>query len=211
MCDNLSSENSAADENAIIDTNVKLQSSIDRILSMFEETSKQLSTSNSIQNQLAEKLLDNQKEVDELKIQLTNNLEEYEEKNAELMSKLRNFDGLTAAYELDMQRNKAIIAQLEQNLSNVNQQLNDAKNQIECEKIELTNLESVRKDLEAQRTFFTQDLQDSEIKRKLVCELFRFVFIFFEDFSFSWSWHTFGLIEKSFRVFIFDCRCCFFV
>ena len=175
MCDNLSSENSAADENAIIDTNVKLQSSIDRILSMFEETSKQLSTSNSIQNQLAEKLLDSQKEVDELKIQLTNNL-----------------------------------SQLEQNLNKVNQQLNDAKNQIESEKIELTNLESVRKDLEAQRTFFTQDLQDSEIKRKLVCELFRFLFLFFEDFSFSWSWHTFGLIEKSVRVFIFDCRCCCF-
>jgi len=139
---------------------------------MFEETSKQLSTSNSIQNQLAEKLLDSQREVDELKTQLTNNLEEYEEKNAELMSKLRNFDGLTAAYELDIQRNKSVIAQLEQNLSNVSQQLNDAKNQIESEKIELTNLESVRKDLEAQRTFFTQDLQDNEIKRKLVWVVF---------------------------------------
>jgi hypothetical protein len=172
MCDILSLENSA-DEAVIIDTNVKLQSSIDRILSMFDETSKQLSTSHSIQNQLADKLIESQKEVDDMKTQLANNTAEFEEKNQELLDKLRNFDGLAAAYELDIQRNKSVIAQLEQNLSSVSQQLNEAKIQVECERNERSNLEAVRKDLEAQRTFFTKDLLDTEIKRKCcVCVFF---------------------------------------
>jgi hypothetical protein len=45
-------------------------------------------------------------------------------------------------------------------------QLNEANSKIEEERTELSNLEVVRKDLEAQRSFFTRELQDSDIKGK---------------------------------------------
>ena len=71
------------------------------------------------------------------------------------------------AYELDLQNNKQKVLQLEQNLKHTNDLLYEANNQIESEKTELSNLEIVRKDLEAQRSFFTKDLQNSDIKEIL--------------------------------------------
>ena len=67
LCDNLNSENS---DETIVDANAKLQSSVDRVINMFEETNKQLCESHSIQNQLAEKLLESQKEVEDLQADL---------------------------------------------------------------------------------------------------------------------------------------------
>ena len=68
------------------------------------------------------------------------------------------------AYELDLQNNKQKTLQLEQNLRQTTDMLYEANSQIETEKTELSNLETVRKDLEAQRSFFTKDLQNSDIK-----------------------------------------------
>lgn len=56
------------------------------------------------------------------------------------------------------------IQTLEEDLGETTKELENAKSQIECEKAELSNLETVRKDLEAQRVFLTGELQDSEIK-----------------------------------------------
>jgi len=53
-------------------------------------------------------------------------------------------------------------------------QLSEANSKIEEERTELSNLEVVRKDLEAQRSFFTRELQDSDIKGKLFSALFSF-------------------------------------
>lgn len=57
--------------------------------------------------------------------------------------------------------------QLEQNLSETRFLLDEAQSQLESKKNELTNLETVREELEAQRSYFTKELEDDDIKRKL--------------------------------------------
>ena len=151
---------------SVEDANIKLQATVDRILSMLEETSKQLAESHSVQSQLADKLLESQKDMDDLRRQLEQSQSEHEEKIGELTSQLRNCDGLSEAYEQDTQRNKMCIAQLEHALDCANQELREARSQIESEKIVVSNLETVRKDLQEQRSFFTNDLQDVDIKSK---------------------------------------------
>jgi len=53
---------------------------------------------------------------------------------------------------------------LEQSLSETKFLLDEAQSQIESEKTELSNLETVRKDLEAQRSFYTNEIKDNDIK-----------------------------------------------
>lgn len=75
-----------------------------------------------------------------------------------------NYLGLTDAYEIDINNKKQTIMQLEQCLSETKFLLDEAQSQIESEKTELSNLETVRKDLEAQRSYFTNEIKDSDIK-----------------------------------------------
>ena len=131
---------------------------------MFEETNKQLSDSNTIQIKLADRLEESQKLVSDLKIKYQNLETDYLEKLNEMQRKIENFEGLTDAYENDIQMKRNKIFSLESELKSVNEMLTEAKCEIENEKNELSNLETVRKDLEAQRSFFTRDLQDSDIK-----------------------------------------------
>ena len=76
------------------------------------------------------------------------------------------FLGLTDAYEIEINTKKNQILQLEQNLSETKFLLDEAQSQIINEKTELSNLETVRKDLEAQRSYFTSELKANDIKGK---------------------------------------------
>lgn len=75
-----------------------------------------------------------------------------------------NILGLINAYQLEQQNETKKRQALEENLNEATSMLENAKSRIECEKAELSTLETVRKDLEAQRSFFTQGIQDSDIK-----------------------------------------------
>jgi chromosome segregation ATPase len=131
---------------------------------MFEDSSKQLCDSASIQIKLADKLEESQKIINDLSFKHQSLEADFQEKNAELQNRISNLEGLTEAYEHEIQLKKLKIEQLENELKSVSEMLNEAKHEIENEKYELSNLETVRKDLEAQRSFFTKELQESDIK-----------------------------------------------
>ena len=134
---------------------------------MFEDTSKQLSESHSLQIQLANKLEENQKYLNDFKIKYQNLESDHIEMINDLQNKLNNYEGLTDAYEIDINSKKQQIIQLEQSLSETKFLLDEAQSQIESEKTELSNLETVRKDLEAQRSFYTNEIKDNDIKGTL--------------------------------------------
>lgn len=131
---------------------------------MFEESLKQLNDSISIQITLADKLEDSEKKITDFYIKEQNSENDKIEKINELQSKLFNCEGLVNAYENEIKKNKDIIFQLENDIKISNQMLNEAKNQIQNEKNELFNLETVRKDLEAQRCFYTENIQSNDLK-----------------------------------------------
>lgn len=81
-----------------------------------------------------------------------------------MQTKINNLEGLVSAYELEICQKKNAIANLEQNLSDAKHELTNAKHMIENEKTELSNMEIIRKDLEAQRSLYVNNLQDSDIK-----------------------------------------------
>ncbi|CAF0917327.1 unnamed protein product, partial [Brachionus calyciflorus] len=151
-------------DEGLIDTSLKVQASIDKVLNMLEETSKQLNESNSLQIQLAYKFDENQRTLEDYKNRYQNLEFDYEEKLADLHKKMANLEGLVGAYEFEIQQKKNIITQLEMNLNDTRQELINAKHEIENEKTELSNMEVIRKDLEAQRSLYVNNLQDSDIK-----------------------------------------------
>jgi hypothetical protein len=76
------------------ETNNRLQSSIDKLLNMFEDTSKQLNEAHSLQTQLADRLEENQCELNDTKTKLRNIEGEHEEKINELIERLGHYEGI---------------------------------------------------------------------------------------------------------------------
>ena len=72
---------------------MKLQSSIDKILSMFEDTSKQLVDSHALQVQLADRLEEHQRYVADIRVKYENLEADYADKTEELQHKLANAEG----------------------------------------------------------------------------------------------------------------------
>lgn len=149
-----------------IETNVKIQTKIDRLFSIIDDQHKQLIEANSMQAQLAQRVEDNQKMYNELKCKSQEMEFEYEEKLNDLLKKVTNYESLVETYQSDLQNSMTKIAQLEQGLDEKAVELTEAMSLIENEKNEVSNLETVRKDLEAQRSLFTKELQDTDIKGK---------------------------------------------
>jgi len=96
--------------------------------------------------------------------------------HAELQNRIANLEGLTNAYELDLQAKVQAYAQLEQVLVAAKEQLAEAKNDNDNDKFELENLKRIKHDLEAQRELFTSVLDNEEIKGRKLSLLFIFVF-----------------------------------
>ncbi|RNA01314.1 A-kinase anchor 9-like [Brachionus plicatilis] len=156
--------NSDLTDETLIDANLKVQSSIDKVLDKLEETSKQLTESHSLQIQLAYRFEENQKMLDDYKNRCQNMESDYDERINEMQTRINNLEGLVSAYELEIRQKKTTIVNLEQNLVDTKQELANAKHVIENEKTELSNMELIRKDLEAQRSLYVNNLQDSDIK-----------------------------------------------
>ena len=76
-----------------LDANLKLQANIDRVLNIFEETSRQLLESNSIQNQLADKLEECQQDLANFKVKYQNLEIDFEEKQNDALRKINNLEG----------------------------------------------------------------------------------------------------------------------
>lgn len=133
---------------------------------MFEEKSKQLTEAIGLQVQLVEKLQHHQEDLEHLKTKHQNAELDYAERIDELTKKLTNFEGLADAYEHDIKAKKQNIIQLEKELTNTVSMLQEARSEIECQRSENSSLEIARKDLVAQQSFLTNDLQDSQIKGK---------------------------------------------
>jgi chromosome segregation ATPase len=148
------------------ETNIKIQTKIDRLFVIIEENGKQLAESNAMQVQLAQRLDENQRTLSEFRNKCQEVEFEYEEKLGDMQKRLTNHESLSETYQSDMQKYKQQIGQLEQCLSEKALELSNAMSEIVNEKNEVSNLETVRKDLEAQRSLITRDLQDSEIKGK---------------------------------------------
>lgn len=70
-----------------------MQANIDRVLNIFEETSRQLLESNSIQNQLADKLEECQNDLANFKVKYQNLEIDFEEKQNEALKKINNLEG----------------------------------------------------------------------------------------------------------------------
>ena len=167
----------------LIEANHRLQSSIDKFLIMFEETSKQLIESNSLQIQLADKLEENQNELNEARVKLLEN----EEKLNELVEKLAHCEGnlielyilakkiqtypykdLVETYKNDMNKKQQDIATLEEKLASLSKELispRDETNYV-AEKSEASSLECARKDLGTTRDAYANEMNDSEYKGK---------------------------------------------
>lgn len=90
--DNLNNLECASDDN-LIESSVKLQSSIEKILNMFEDTSKQLAESHSLQIQLANKLEENQKLLNDYKVRYQNLESDHVEIVEDFRNKLANYEG----------------------------------------------------------------------------------------------------------------------
>jgi hypothetical protein len=164
-------------DDTIIEASVKLQGNIDKILNMFEETKKQLIESNSLQIELADNFEMCKDQLDDLKMKYSKMEIEKDEQLTELKRSVVNYQGLYDAYEKEIQNKKETIEQLESNLANNAQMLKEANAKIEMERNETSNLEVVRKDLEAQRSLFTAEMKDSDIKGTF---FFSFLFYKFE-------------------------------
>ena len=121
---------------------------------MFEDTSKQLAESHSLQAQLGNKLEENQRFSAELQNKYQTIESDHEEVVNELQNKITNLEGLVYAYDLDIQTKSQTILNLEQNLIATRQNLNEANCRLENEKYELLNLETIKCDLETQRNLF---------------------------------------------------------
>ena len=76
-----------------LDANLKLQANIDRVLNIFEETSRQLLESNSIQNQLADKLEECQQDLANFKVKYQNLEIDFDEKQNDALRKINNLEG----------------------------------------------------------------------------------------------------------------------
>lgn len=148
------------------DANLKVQASIDKVLNKLEETSKKLVDSHSLQIQLAYRFEESQKMLEECRNRCQNLEFDFDERINEMQTKINNLEGLVSAYELEICQKKNAIANLEQNLTDTKEELANAKHVIENEKTELFNMELIRKDLEAQRSLYVNNLQDSDIKGK---------------------------------------------
>ena len=78
----------------MLEANHRLQTTIDKLLNMFEETNKQLIESTSLQSQLADRLEENQSELRLVNAKLLNVENEYEEKFNVLIDKLNEYEGI---------------------------------------------------------------------------------------------------------------------
>ncbi len=158
------------------ESNLKIQTTIDKLLDMFEDTSKQLVESHFLQSQLSKKLDESQRSYVELEIKYESVAGDSDAAHAELQNRIANLEGLTNAYELDLQAKVQAYAQLEQVLVAAKEQLAEAKNDNDNDKFELENLKRIKHDLEAQRELFTSVLDNEEIKGRKLSLLFIFVF-----------------------------------
>ena len=77
----------------ILESNTKIKLTVDKVLDMFEDTSKQLVESHSLQIQLAMKLEDNQKAQSELQTKYDNIEVEQNEMNSEFLNRINNLEG----------------------------------------------------------------------------------------------------------------------
>ena len=167
VCDNLLINlNDISVDDTIVEANIRLQQCVDKVINLFEESSKQLIEANNFQAQLVDKLEESQSELDSMRAKCGAMELEFNDKFSDLQKKLINFEGLADAYENDIKKKKETIMQLEENLNRTVSMLNEARTQIETEKSELNSLESVNKDLMAQRDLFTNDTKDEQLKGK---------------------------------------------
>ncbi len=70
-----------------------MRGTIDKLLNMFEDTSKQLNESHSLQIQLANKLEENQRYVFELENKYQTSETKYQDLINELQNKINNLEG----------------------------------------------------------------------------------------------------------------------
>ncbi len=179
LLDHLVNQEFPTDE-TITETQIKIQSKIDRLFMIIEENSKQLIESNSLQTQLESRLEENQKAFNDFKNKFQDMEFEYEEKLSEMQKQITNFESLIDTYQEEISKHKQCITQLEQNLNEKNQELSEAMSEIVNEKNEVSNLECVRKDLEAQRTLLTRELHDTDIKGSLFFQIKILKIVFFQ-------------------------------
>lgn len=92
ICDNINTIDCSSDDN-LIESSAKLQLSIEKILNMFEDTSKQLAESHSLQIQLANKLEENQKYLNDFKTRYQNLESDHLEIVDDLKNKVANYEG----------------------------------------------------------------------------------------------------------------------
>lgn len=78
----------------ILQSNLKIQSSVEKVLDMFEDTSKQLVESHFLQNQLSTRLEESQKCYAELQSEYQLVETNYEQAQSELVNKINNLEGL---------------------------------------------------------------------------------------------------------------------
>ena len=156
-------------DDMFIEASVKLQTSIDKVMNKFEELSSQFPDA---QVQLIMKLEETEKAYAELRAKLDAAEAESRERVEELQAKIDNLEGLVNAHEMDKDAQMRRLAALEDDLADANKQLENARNQIECDKYELSSLENLRKDWEAQRSCLTRDLQDSDLKGSIFYSYF---------------------------------------
>lgn len=159
-----------------LEANHRLQTSIDKILNRFEETSKQLIESHSLQTQLADRLEENQLELSLARTKLLNVESENEERISELIEKLNqcesmfnlffcyetmvnqfySFKGLAESYKNEIEKKQRELVLLEQKLEGFTR---------DFEKSEISSVENVRnvqKSLSAHE--FNDDGDVSDIK-----------------------------------------------
>lgn len=162
--------NEHLNDDMFIEASVKLQTSIDKVMNKFEELSSQFPDA---QVQLIMKLEETEKAYGELRAKLDAAEAESRERVEELQAKIDNLEGLVNAHEMDKDAQMRRLAALEEDLADANKQLENARNQIECDKYELSSLENLRKDWEAQRSCLTRDLQDSDLKGSFFSSFYR--------------------------------------
>ena len=151
------------------------QTKIDSLFALVEEGSRSLAESNAAQAQLAARLDDSQRMFTEFRHKCEEIEFEYEERLGDMHKRLTNQESLCDTYQSDLVKCKQQIGLLEAQLCEKTAELGEALHEIANERNEVSNLELVRKDLEAQRTFLTRELQDTDIKGKH-CSLLSLLF-----------------------------------
>lgn len=157
----INSNSTEPNDEAFIEANVKLQSTIDKVLNKLEEFSNQFPES---QVQLIMKLEESQKSQSELRAKFETVESHFKEDLSELQLKIDNLEGLINAYELEKQDQVKKLESLGEELVETRRKLENAESQIENGKAEVSNLHAVSHGLKAQCNKLTSELQDNDFK-----------------------------------------------